>query len=523
VSDRPRSIVVLSDACDPEAAEVAEIVRVAMVRSFSGSVVRARGYGRPAPDEAAAVAVAPPEGSAGSLSAFASGGRKLLLLGPLGPRAASIAGLPATAPADVTEAEASAPARRDTPFDVSPALWRWNVAGPSGAETPLPVRAFCRFDFAEEWNHLGHGRIPADPGPWSSWTTPTAGDAVEAARVEVDGTRRGIVAARLETETAAILWIGRRVGPVDGLDWTVVERFFSDHRHGELPCWPSFCDWPAGFDAGATFRLDCDEAVASARPLFDRYRERGVPVSLALRAGLELAGEDRRLVADVVASGGTLLSHSTRHLPDWGRDLAEARAEARGSRARLEALFPEAGPVRFAVSPFHRNPRHAVRAVAEAGYEALVTGSIANDPECLIGRAGTLPFSDPPLVSHSQQNMLHGDGYARQGESVRAWREAAESHRRAGALYGYLDHPFSERYSYGWTGETQRRSAHDSLLDAILAWERPWLPSLGQALGHLVRRARTELALDDAGRPRAAGPPGPTPFSVRLGGAWRAV
>jgi len=510
-----------AEASDAEAAATAEIVRAALVRSFSASAVRVRGFDDGATGERGAVAVAPPERAAGALAAFAREGRKLLLLGPLGPRVAAVAGPSATAPAAVDEAEAFAPARLETPFDASPAALVWTDEAPGGAPA-LAERAFCRFDFEEEWNHRGHGRILAGATRWSLWTTPEAGRACEAARVEVAGEARGVAASRLDAPDASVFWIGRPVGPVDGLDWTSVERFFSDHRAGELPCWPSWCDWPAGFDAGATFRLDCDEAVASARPLFERYRERGIPVSLALLAGLELGADDRRLVADVLASGGSVLSHSLRHLPDWGRDLDEARAEARGSRERIEALFPDAAPVRFAVSPFHRNPPYAIRAVGEV-YDALVTGIPVNDPECLIARAGVLPFADPPLVSHSQPNMLHGDCFARQKESVRPWVEAFACHRAAGALYGYLDHPFSERYAYGWASEAQRIAAHDALLDAIAASERPWLPSQGRALGHLVRRARSNLDLDDRGRPRARGPDGPEPLAVRLAGAIRAV
>lgn len=522
MSDGPLALLV--DASGPEAAATAEIVRAALVRSFSAHAVRVREIDDPgagAGRELGAVAVAPPERAAATLAGFAREGRKLLLLGPLGPRVAAIAGLPPTEPAAVDEAEAFAPARLETRFDASAARLVWTAEAPGGTPA-LCERAFCRFDFEEEWNHLGHGRIHAGTTRWSLWTAPDAGRAREAAGLEVDGRARGVAASRIDSPDASVFWMGRPVGPVDGLDWTSVERFFCDHRAGELPCWPAWCDWPAGFDAGATFRLDCDEAVASARPLFERYRERGVPVSLALLAGLELDADDRRLVADVLASGGSVLSHSLRHLPGWGRDLDEARAEALGSRERIEALFPEAAPVRFAVSPFHRNPPHAICALGEV-YDALVTGIPANDPECLIARAGVLPFSRPPLVSHSQPNMLHGDCFARQKESVRAWQEAFAAHRLAGTLYGYLDHPLSPRYAYGWAGEAQRTAAHDALLDTVTASEHPWLPSQGRALAHLVRRAATDLDLDPGGRPRAQGPDGPEPLAVRLAGEIRAV
>ena len=118
--------------------------------------------------------------------------------------------------------------------------------------------------------------------------------------------------------------------------------------------------------------------------------------------------------------------------------------------------------------------------------------------------------------------MLHGDCWARQKGSARAWIESFGSHRRAGALFGYLDHPFSERYAYGWADESQRIAAHDELLDEILACEKPWLPSQGEALGHLVHRSRARLQLDPRGRPRALAPEG-GPFTVRFAGVEVAV
>lgn len=512
-----RTIAVLHGSGD---GRTAEIVRAGLARSFSEEVVRVRAYGSGGPEvrgERGAVAVAPSESCAGELAALGRSGRKLVLLGALGPRVAALAGLPATTPPDLSAEELCARARPDTAFDASPATWVWQREATPGGPPALERRAFCRFDFAEEWNNLGHGRIEPE-GPWSAVAVPDPGSARAVATLEVGGERRGIAAALNDARDGARLWIGRAVGPVDGLDWTVVERFFSDHRAGELDCWPCWSDLPAGTAAGATFRLDCDEAVASARPLFERYRERGLPVSLALRAGHDFDAADLGLMRDVLAAGGTLLSHSLHHLPGWGRDEAEARREAVGSRQRIEALLPAAAPIRFAVSPFHQNPPHAIRALAASGYEALVSGIIANDPECLLGRAGRLPFARPPLVSHSQQAILHGDCFARQKRSIEPWRESFESHRRAQALYGYLDHPFSARYAYGWADERERLSAHEALLDAMGAGRDCWFPSQGRALAHLVRRSRSTLFLDARGRPRAAGPPGCDPLAARLAG-----
>src|SRR5262249_26887143 len=157
---------------------------------------------------------------------------------------------------------------------------------------------------------------------------------------------------------------------------------FSDYRAGELICWPSLSELPDGYRGAVTMRLDCDEAVASARPLLELYKEAGAPFSLAVVTGLPMGEADLRLLRDV-ADRGAIVSHSVHHWPDWGGSYATARTEALTSRSWLEENIPRSRPVRFAVSPFHQNSVTVSQALADAGYEAFVGGIIRNDPEFL--------------------------------------------------------------------------------------------------------------------------------------------
>jgi hypothetical protein len=141
--------------------------------------------------------------------------------------------------------------------------------------------------------------------------------------------------------------------------------------------------------------------------------------------------------------------------------------------------------------------------LADAGYRGFVGGIIRNDPEFLLGRAGQVPFV-ASMVSHSQQCMLHGDCHRRTGSEV--YRRSFANHLRARSIFGYLDHPFSARYQYGWDGEEQRREAHGELLQVFRSETDLWKPNLADCLAFLCKRAATRVELTANGRLRVHGP-----------------
>lgn len=370
--------------------------------------------------------------------------------------------------------DACPPARADLPFTESPAFLHYERHSLlAGLATHMHRRAFTRFDYEDEWNNLGFGRIRTDNSPWAAQGGITSEGAVALASIHLwDESRRrsryaGCYLSLHDTPTASVMWCGRPVGPVDSTEWTIIERFISDWRSDEMPCLPSLKHSPAGCRCLVTMRLDCDEDVASARDVFDWYSGEGIPFSLALKTSLDLKADDLALLRAVSDAGGTVLSHSHMHQFCWGPTPEAAVNDAATSRKRFAELFPSLPAVELAVSPFHTNPPYAVQAMAETGFTGFVSGIIHNDPEYLLGRAGVVPLADNAIISISQQSMLHGDCYRRQHNSIDVHTMAFESQYQAEGIWGYLDHPFSPRYQYDWQSKEQRLEAHKKLIDDI--------------------------------------------------------
>lgn len=449
---------------DRAAPDTTEIVASALVRSFTrGQVRRVDDVAALPSDRGTVVVVVSPDDSvADALQRLARGGAKVVLTGALGPRLAELAGIEAFAvPAALDDAATCAPAPVHGQSESRAALVYANDG--LGAASPLRCRRFLRFDFADEWNNLGYGRIGVGAGPWSIATL-ARGAATTVAAVVIDGAAVGAAVTLCDRPQSAVLWFARPVAAVDGQDWAVVEAFISAHRAGELPCRPFLRGVPHGVAAAVTMRLDCDEDIASARPLFELYAARRRPLSLAVMTGQPEAPEHLALIADVRAAGGAVLSHSATHAVNWGGSAEAAEHEARLSKHWLESRVSGL-TVRNAVSPFHQTPRYVPAALARAGLSGLACGSIAWDPEFLMARAGVPPFAPDSMVAHTQGCMLHGDCVPADGDPLAVYAEAFRLAVASGEVFGYLDHPFSARYCYGWRDEESRLGMHARLLD----------------------------------------------------------
>ncbi|MEL6130982.1 MAG: hypothetical protein AAFR30_13900, partial [Cyanobacteria bacterium J06628_4] len=246
-------------------------------------------------------------------------------------------------------------------------------------------------------------------------------------------------------------------------------------------------------------------------------------LSLAVVTGLPPQPNDMAFLREVLAHGGAVVSHSCTHPPNWGVDYAAALQEAKASKAWLEANLPEAGTINYAVSPFHQNPAYAVQALADADYMGFVGGIIHNDPEYLLGRSGQVPLCDKPLISHSQQCMLHGDCYHRYGNSMEPYCESFAHHFQAGLLFGYLDHPFSAAYQYGWDTEAERLSAHRDFLTFIQSQGDIWFPNLVQCLDFVRKRSLLNIDVDETQSLRVQWQPTQVPLQATppLQVGWR--
>ncbi len=419
-------------------------------------------------------------------------------------------------------------ANATSPYTQSPAYLSYtNHPLHAGLTPALCRRPFTRFDYTDEWNNLGFGRIATDDSPWAALGGFVAHEAAELCAMFVADEQgnhyAGSYITIYDTPTASILWCARSVGPVDSTEWSVIERFISDWRSEEMPCLPVLCQTPKDCQCLVTMRLDCDEAVASAGPLFELYKAENIPFSLAVKTSLELTEEDIALLHKVKASGGSILSHTHTHQYNWGNTFEEALHDAKTSHERLQQLFPQSSSINYAVSPFHTNPPYAIHALEEAGYEGFVSGIIHNDPEYLLGRAGLVPFAKKGIVSISQQCMLHGDCYTFQGESVDTHLAAFEAHYASRGIFGYLDHPFSSRYQYDWDTEEQRIGAHTKLIHAIKKYKYVLFWSEEHCFDFVKALSRVRIKVQQDGSIKADNPSGRQDIEYRYKASYASL
>jgi hypothetical protein len=328
------------------------------------------------------------------------------------------------------------------------------------------MRAFERFDFTNEWNNLGYGRIEkSSDSPFGIAETSS------------------LYAGLYDSAERSVLWVNRNVGPLDGFDWRMVEDFVSTYRKYELGGIPRLAEIPDGYQAAATMRIDCDENIVSGRPLFELYRKNNFPFSMAIKTKQKIGSDEIKLMREVIDAGGSIVSHSHTHAPDWGGDQAQWEAET--SIKILEDALP-GYKIRYAVSPFHQNSMRAIEGIKAAGIEGFVGGIIHNDPEYLFARAGEVPFVEG-IISHSQQCMFHGDCYHAAHNSIEVYLAALRSAIKTQTFFGFLDHPFSN-YQYGWKNEDERLGVHQEFLDELNRVPDLWKASLVQALDFLKGR-----------------------------------
>ncbi len=449
---------------------------------------------------------------------------KLLLLGRLAPALAACVGAevrPVSPALSNAAACAAAPAHRDAQSQAYIAYRPDTAAELCGSAPIMASRPLRRYDFAAEWNNLGWGAINANGDIWSvaQELRTTTERVLASIHADGDDTDFGAYAALWMNDKASALWFNRSVGPVDSNEWRHVEDFISCHRSDALPCAPVLGEVPHGYSAAATMRLDCDEDVESARDLWAHYQRLEVPLSLALHSSILPNERQHALPREVKASGGAVLSHTATHAPNWGGSWEGAHTE--GAVSIHDIRHYTGLEVRYAVSPFHHTPTYARLGLADAGFLGCIGGIICNDPDFLMARSGVPVGSPAGFVGHSQQCMLHGECLL-QGESdpMRIYKRAADEARAAGTFFGYLDHPFSDRYQYGWESEAQRAQIHEELIRHLKTVPDLLFANEDDAMDFLHDRAHVRVARGnrESWRLRRHGRLSPWPVAVRYRG-----
>ncbi|MBC87499.1 MAG: hypothetical protein CL677_10020 [Bdellovibrionaceae bacterium] len=330
------------------------------------------------------------------------------------------------------------------------------------------VRPLVRYDFQDEWNNLGFGSVKVGKGPFDVSTVYKLSNLMdEVSGVFNEGESFGSFQWVQSFGNAYVYVCSRPALTFDSYEVAAFEEFISSFSHSmDFPCVASITDASFDYDLSVTMRLDCDESILSSQALFSFYRERDIPFSLAIKSNLEEAYESSYFFKEIEGAGGSLLSHSYAHLRNWGSDKKEATLDAVRSIKAFERFLPSK-KIRRAVSPFHSNERYSVNALEEVGYRGFIAGSVSSAPEYSVFRGGKVPSDRGAIVTHSQQCMLHGDCLLEGSDPLKIPLLSAEIHNRCGAIFGYLDHPFSDRYQYGWESENARQEVHKKLLDTL--------------------------------------------------------
>ena len=464
-----------------------EIVQKGFYRSFSK--IRSQ-------QQKVSVFISPKDELRDQISALLSGGHKIVVLGEIGTKTAHLLGLKLSDSHHFDDKKASLPTNHEgechtTEYRIS------YIPHPINQNTPYKNRYFARFDFTDEWNNHGYGRITTDGTIWAVSSIISNVSAQSIATIEDDNGYVCEFATVSDFDDAAVLFINRPVGTVDGLDWGIVENFLSRYRIDDLVALPLIHDLPHDVQGVVSARLDCDQSIINAKPLVELYKSYEIDISLGISTGIPIDQNDIDFMIDFHQNGGSLVSHTITHHYSWGRDYAHALEETSGSKQWLEEHIPGLC-VDYAVSPFHSNEPFAVQALADAGYKGFISGIIHNDPEYLVSVSGEVPFVTTPIVTHSQQCMMHGDCYHRYGNSTHPYIEAFAMHLKAGKMFGYLDHPFGG-YDYGWSSEKERLDAHKEMIEIISKHEGIVWWTVKQLLDFVVRKSQTALEMTNDG------------------------
>ena len=359
-------------------------------------------------------------------------------------------------------------------------------------------RPLVRYDYMDEWNNHSYGKIEFNRNAFSLAEFVCSSPWEIASVVRSGNEHISAYACLKNKEQASFFWFNRPVGPVDSLEWNIVERYFANYESEKLPCIPYLLDIPVGYQGACTMRLDCDLAIESAHYLAELYADKKVPLSLAVVTGNHISENDYLLMDLVVKNGGSILSHSMNHFPEWGGNYLGAYMEALGSKLWMKQRFHSEFHD-YVVSPFHQNPQFAVKALRDVGYKGFVSGSIHHDPEFLMARGGCVPFIDG-IVSLSQQCMIHGDCYHGYGNSITPYKECLDMFVEAHGIFGFLDHPLADSYQYGWVSLDEQVNVHEEFLDYALSLEDIWFCNLSDALDFEYLKARECLNILSKGK-----------------------
>ena len=194
-------------------------------------------------------------------------------------------------------------------------------------------------------------------------------------------------------------------------------------------------------------RLDCDEDIESARSIFEIYKNNDLPISLAITTNQIKENQFiSSLPKEVIDYGGTILNHSHSHPINWGGSKDKIKKEIKTSNNIIKKTYGI--QAEYAVSPFHHLSWKALEVLNELDFKGVIAGISSSHHEFLIIKGGLID-EKLDILLHSQQCMIHGDCLTKI-RTLDSYLNAFSSYSNLGFSTGYLDHPISTRYDYGW-------------------------------------------------------------------------
>ena len=263
-----------------------------------------------------------------------------------------------------------------------------------------------------------------------------------------------------------IIWVNRNLSLIDLPEWKIIEEFISNGYFNKYPCIPYVSEFSCTENGYITMRLDCDEDIESARQIYNLYKQYNLPISLAITTN-QIVNKNKitTLPLEVYDYGGTILNHSHSHPINWGGTKDIIREEIKLSTNLIKKTFNI--NTEYAVSPFHHLTIEAIEVLNEQNYKGVVAGICSSHHEFLIIKGGSIS-DELNILLHSQQCMLHGDCLT-STRSIDDYLKNFYLFSKIGYSTGFLDHPISQRYDYGWNNNQRQINAHKKIIEYLLS------------------------------------------------------
>ena len=262
-----------------------------------------------------------------------------------------------------------------------------------------------------------------------------------------------------------LIWVNRNLSLIDIPEWKIIEEFISNGYFYKYPCIPYVSEFSSKDNGFITMRLDCDEDIESARKIYNLYKQYDLPISLAITTNqIENKESITSLPREVHDYGGTILNHSHSHPINWGGTKENIYQEIELSTKLIKKAFNIT--TEYAVSPFHHLTIEAIEVLNEQNYKGVVAGICSSHHEFLIMKGGSIN-DKLNILLHSQQCMVHGDCLTDK-RSIDDYLNNFYLFSRIGYSTGFLDHPISKRYDYGWNKHQRQINTHKQIIEYLL-------------------------------------------------------